>query len=104
MIVPHGLIEALLATASDAIVATDHTGIVNFWNPGAVRIFGFTADEAIGRSLDLIIPDNLRARHWTGFNRVMETGVSRYGHGDSSRSQRWPRAADVSQSNLRSLC
>ena len=82
MIVPHGLVEALLATASDAIIATDHTGIINFWNPGAIRIFGFTADEAIGRSLDLIIPDNLRARHWTGFNRVMETGVSRYGHGD----------------------
>jgi PAS domain S-box-containing protein len=82
MIVPHGLIEALLATASDAIIATDHAGIINFWNPGAVRTFGFTVDEAIGRSLDLIIPDNLRARHWTGFNRVMATGVSRYGHGD----------------------
>ncbi len=82
MIVPHRLVNALLATASDAIIATDHTGTINFWNPGAVRIFGFTADEAIGRSLDLIIPDNLRARHWTGFNRVMETGESHYGHGD----------------------
>jgi PAS domain S-box-containing protein len=82
MIVPHRLVEALLATASDAIIATDHTGNINFWNPGAVRIFGFTADEAIGRSLDLIIPDNLRARHWTGFNRVMETGKSHYGQGD----------------------
>lgn len=82
MTVPHGLIEALLATASDAIIATDHAGTINFWNPGAVRIFGFTADEAIGRSLDLIIPDNLRARHWTGFRHVMETGTSRYGHGD----------------------
>jgi len=82
MIIPHGLIEALLATASDAIIATDHVGIINFWNPGAVRIFDFTAEEAIGRSLDLIIPENLRARHWTGFNRVMQTGVSHYSHGD----------------------
>jgi PAS domain S-box-containing protein len=82
MISPHGLIEAVLATASDAIIATDKTGIINFWNPGAVRIFGFAADEAIGRSLDLIIPDNLQARHWAGFNRVMETGDSHYGHGD----------------------
>ena len=82
MIVPHGLIEALLATASDAIIATDRTGIINFWNPGAARVFGFTADEAIGRSLDLIIPDNLRVRHWTGFNHFMETGESHYGHGD----------------------
>jgi PAS domain S-box-containing protein len=82
MIAPHRLVDALLATASDAIIATDHAGNISFWNPGAVRIFGFTADEAIGRSLDLIIPDNLRARHWAGFNRVMKTGESRYGDGD----------------------
>ena len=56
--------------------------MINFWNPGATRIFGFTADEAIGQSLDLIIPPNLRARHWEGFNRVMATGESHYGHGD----------------------
>ncbi|SDS42734.1 PAS domain-containing protein [Bradyrhizobium canariense] len=82
MIVPDGLIDAILTTASDAVIATDHAGIIDFWNPGAVRIFGFAADEAIGRSLDLIIPENLRARHWSGYNRVMQTGESRYGHGD----------------------
>jgi PAS domain S-box-containing protein len=82
MIAPHQLVDALLATASDAIIATDQTGNINFWNPGAVRIFGFTADDALGRSLDLIIPDGLRARHWAGFKRVMETGESRYGDGD----------------------
>ncbi len=81
MTVPHGLTEAILATASDAIIGTDRSGIINFWNPGADRIFGFTAEEAIGSSLDLIIPHNLRARHWTGFNRAMETGLSHYGHG-----------------------
>jgi PAS domain S-box-containing protein len=80
--IPHRLAEAILATASDAIIATDRTGTISFWNPGATRIFGFAANEAIGRSLDLIIPDNLRARHWAGFNRVMETGESHYGHGD----------------------
>jgi len=82
MIAPAGLVDALLKTASDAIIATDHAGIINFWNPGADRIFGFTVDEAIARSLDLIIPANLQARHWAGFNRVMETGESHYGHGD----------------------
>ena len=76
------LIEAVLGTQSDAIIATDQSGVVNFWNPGAERIFGFSADEAIGHSLDLIIPENLRARHWDGFNRVMITGESHYGHGD----------------------
>jgi PAS domain S-box-containing protein len=76
------LSEALLASPSDAIVATDRDGRIVFWNPGAERIFGFTAQEAVGQSLDLIIPENLRARHWEGFRHVMETGTSRYGHGD----------------------
>ena len=82
MSTPPGLVDAILATASDAIIATDRTGVISFWNPGAGRIFGFSADEAIGRSLDLIIPGNLQARHWAGFNRVMETGESHYGHGE----------------------
>ena len=74
--------EALLASSSDAIIATDRGGRIVFWNPGAERIFGFAASEAMGQSLDLIIPENLRARHWDGFHRVMQTGTSRYGHGD----------------------
>jgi PAS domain S-box-containing protein len=80
--IPRGLTEAILGTASDAIIATDAAGLISFWNPGAVRIFGFTAKEAVGNSLDLIIPDNLRTRHWTGYNRVMATGESHYGQGD----------------------
>ena len=82
MTVPPGLIDALLTCASDAIIATDHAGNITFWNPGAIRIFGFTVDEAVGRSLDLIIPDHLRDRHWVGYRRVMQTGESHYGHGD----------------------
>lgn len=79
---PFSLGEALLATASDAIIATDRGGVVTFWNPGAERIFGFSSAEAVGQSLDLIIPDNLRTRHWDGYHRAMTTGESRYGHGD----------------------
>jgi PAS domain S-box-containing protein len=74
--------DALLASSSDAIIATDREGRIVFWNPGAERIFGFASHEAVGQSLDLIIPENLRARHWEGFRRVMQTGESRYGHGD----------------------
>src|SRR3954468_6976562 len=74
--------SAILATASDAIIATDRAGIVSFWNPGAARIFGFTAEQAVGQSLDLIVPQNLRARHWEGYRRVMATGESRYGDGE----------------------
>ncbi len=77
-----GLGDALLNSASDAIIATDREGLITFWNPGAERIFGFAAAEAAGRSLDLIIPENLRARHWEGFRHTMATGTSRYGHGD----------------------
>lgn len=79
---PRGLANAVLQTASDAIIATDHDGVISFWNPGAVRIFGFTVEEAVGSSLDLIIPENLRARHWDGYNRVMATGESHYGQGE----------------------
>ncbi|WP_407147990.1 PAS domain S-box protein [Bradyrhizobium sp. ORS 86] len=74
--------EAVLGGASDAVVAIDREGRITFWNPGAVRIFGFSAAEAVGQSLDLIIPESLRARHWAGYRHVMETGTSRYGHGD----------------------
>jgi PAS domain S-box-containing protein len=82
MYTPPGLGEALLHSASDAIIATDRDGHITFWNPGAERIFGFTAAAAIGQSLDLIIPESLRARHWNGFRHTMATGTSRYGHGD----------------------
>jgi PAS domain S-box-containing protein len=76
------LLTALLQTSSDAIVVSDTDGRIVFWNPGAARIFGFDATDAMGKSLDLIIPENLRARHWQGFHRVMATGQSRYGDGD----------------------
>jgi PAS domain S-box-containing protein len=73
---------ALLHSSADAIIAADRDGNITFWNPGAVRIFGFTADEATGRSLDLIIPEKQRARHWAGYREVMRTGQSRYSGGD----------------------
>jgi|SRR5579864_5128514 len=77
------LAEALLATRSDAIVAADNKGVIRFWNPGAERLFGYSRDEALGRSLDLIVPERLRTRHWEGYARVMATGQSRYGETDA---------------------
>ena len=74
--------QAILATQSDAILATDRMGTIRFWNPGAVRIFGFDEPEAVGASLDLIIPERLRQRHWNGWREVMESGETRYGRGD----------------------
>src|SRR5512146_1331354 len=64
--------------AADAVLFTDREGVIRLWNSGAERIFGWTAAEALGKSMDLIIPDRLRARHWQNWDRVMETGVTRY--------------------------
>ena len=79
---PAALAQAILETASDAIIAADGDGQITFWNPGAERIFGHTADEAVGQPLDLIVPERLRAAHRRGFFEVMRTGRSRYGAGD----------------------
>jgi PAS domain S-box-containing protein len=73
--------DALLDSAAEAIIATDRAGIITFWNAGAVRIFGFPAAEALGQSLDLIIPERLQARHWDGFHKMVDSGVSRYAEG-----------------------
>jgi PAS domain S-box-containing protein len=79
---PDILAQAVLATRSDAIIAADREGIIRFWNPGAERIFGFPSVAAIGQSLDIIIPERLRKRHWDGYRHVIETGESRYDAGD----------------------
>jgi PAS domain S-box-containing protein len=74
--------QSLLLTRSDAIIAADRDGIICFWNPGAERIFGHLCRDAIGRSLDLIVPERLRQRHWGGYRSTIATGRSRYGEGD----------------------
>ena len=76
------LAKAILSTNSDAIIAADKEGIIRFWNPGAERIFGYATDAAIGKSLDIIIPERLRKRHWDGYHHVIRSGESRFGHGD----------------------
>lgn len=65
--------------APDAIIHADRDGTIRLWNSGAEALFGYPASEALGRSLDLIIPERLRTRHWEGYHRVMTTGETRYG-------------------------
>ena len=69
----------LVAAAGDAIVVADTNGRITFWNQAAERVFWFSSSEAVGQSLDLIIPERLRRRHWDGYAEVMKTGVTRYG-------------------------
>ena len=63
-----------------AIVFADCEGIIRLWNAGAETMFGYRAEEALGQTLDIIIPERHRVRHWESYHKVMETGVSRYGH------------------------
>jgi PAS domain S-box-containing protein len=78
--VPEGVeLERLVAAIGDALIATDAAGKVVLWNPAAERLFGFTREEALGRSMDMIIPERLRQRHWDGYEKTMESGVTKYG-------------------------
>jgi PAS domain S-box-containing protein len=72
------LAARILDKAADAVLFTDREGKIRIWNAGAERIFGWTAAEALGQSMDLIIPERLRSRHWQNWDRVMDTGVTRY--------------------------
>lgn len=67
-----------IRAAADAIIAADAKGEILFWNSAAERVFGFAAVEAVGQSLDLIIPERFRARHWEGFRQTMATGRTKY--------------------------
>src|SRR5215208_5042396 len=78
MIVPFDL-ESFAQAAGDAIIAAAPDGSIVLWNPAAERIFGYTEKEALGQSLDLIIPQRFRERHWEGYRQVMRTGQTRYG-------------------------
>ncbi len=71
-------LAALVAGAADAIVVADREGCVVLWNGGAERLFGFTESEALGQSLDIVIPERFRARHWDGFRATMQTGRTRH--------------------------
>jgi PAS domain S-box-containing protein len=76
---PHEwLCREIVDGAPDAIVFADRDGVIRLWNAGAAAMFGYGADEAVGQTLDLIIPERLRARHWTGFDKTMATSVTRY--------------------------
>lgn len=72
--------EIIVEKAPDAIMYADREGMIRLWNEGAQRIFGVAKAEALGRSLDLIIPERLQARHWQGYHQTMATGETRYGH------------------------
>ena len=74
------LYQQIIEKAHDAIIFADREGLIRLWNSGAEAMFGYGAGEALGHSLDLIIPESLRLRHWEGYRKAVQTGESRYGH------------------------
>jgi PAS domain S-box-containing protein len=78
---PGHFARTLVAGTPDAIVYADSEGLIRVWNAGAVRMFGFSGQEALGQSLDIIIPESLRARHRQGYHGTMHSSKTRYGDG-----------------------
>lgn len=72
--------QQLASALGDGVIVCDAAGSIIFWNAAATRIFGFTESDAIGQSLDLIVPQRQRDRHWEGYHKTMATGQTRYGN------------------------
>lgn len=71
--------QSIIEQTQFAVIFADGDGVIRLWNAGAEAMFGYKADEAVGQSLDMIVPERHRARHWEGYHRVMTTGVTKYG-------------------------
>ena len=71
------LAERILDQVADAVIYINGSGTIIRWNPACTALFGFSAEEALGQSVDLIVPEHLRAAHWSGFDAAMTKGVTR---------------------------
>lgn len=87
-------VEAILDQMADALIYADHEGKIRLWNRAAAALFGYEAAEALGNSVDIIVPERLRAPHWRGFDAAMASGtlklsgrptLTRAQHKDGSR-------------------
>lgn len=76
---PNDLSAALIEHLADAVIFADREGLIQLWNPGAQAVFGYSSDEVLGQSLDVLIPERLRASHWAGFDAAIETGKMKHG-------------------------
>ena len=72
------LSQAIVEQSADAIIFADQAGVIQIWNAASERLFGFTAADSVGQSLDLIIPERLREPHWRGYHTAMQSGATRH--------------------------
>ena len=77
--VPDEMFRWIVDAMPEGVVYSDRDGVIRLWNRGAEAIFGYRREDALGHTLDLIIPERWRERHWEGYRTVMRTGVTRYG-------------------------
>jgi PAS domain S-box-containing protein len=75
---PEALCVAIVRQCADAMIFADRDGRIRLWNDAAERLFGYTAEEAVGQSLDIVIPEHLRARHWAGYRMAMKSGATKH--------------------------
>ena len=73
-------LAALLAAVGDAVMVCDAQGAITLWNPACERMFGHAEADVLGKTMDMIIPERLRKRHWDGYEKTMATGITKYGH------------------------
>ncbi len=73
-------LAALVASVGDAVMVCDADGAIVLWNPACERMFGHSEAEVLGKTMDMIIPERLRGRHWDGYHKTMATGITKYGH------------------------
>ena len=71
------LAERVLDQVADAIICTDRSGAIIRWNQASAALFGYSAEEVLGRSVELIIPEHLRAAHWSSFDAAMAKGADK---------------------------
>jgi PAS domain S-box-containing protein len=88
------LYQAMIEQTADAFIFSDLEGRIQLWNHGAEVIFGFSTKDAIGQSLDIIIPEHLRQAHWIGYRKAIAAGrmslgdqimTTRFLHKDGSK-------------------
>jgi PAS domain S-box-containing protein len=71
----------IMTCMQEAVVYADLEGIIRYWNHGSEMVFGFSADEAVGQSVDIIVPEKMRKAHWDGYNKAIAHGDTLSGRG-----------------------
>ena len=75
------LFRLVVEQAPDGIIFADREGVIQIWNSAAAELFGYLPEEAVGRTLDIIIPEHLRPTHWEGFGKAVASGYTKHGTG-----------------------